>query len=171
MSKTRQRFLERKKKRHEARKREAWEAAHTFWSQGTRSRRGNPNATCMFEVRFAKEFEGATAQCRMCSTVHIYGSPMTSMGTGRARWMTAAVYGESVIEPESIETIELEDGKEVRLVGHAQWCSDGSKALYGARGVWQGPGKIAWYMSGRRGVWHLCQSTLAAKYVRSYGKQ
>ena len=160
MSKTRQRFMEKKKAKREARAYDKWWREHTFWC-----------LNCKFEVRFRYATEGSQAVCRRCKTQHIFGAPMTSMGAGRARWMTVAVYGESVLGPESVETVELANGKEVRLVDHAQWCSDKSRPLYGCKGVWQGPGKIAWYMSGRRGVWHLCQSSAAAQYVRSYGRQ
>ena len=152
--------MERKRERREARAYDKWWSEHTFWCQGTRN--GKP---CRFEVRFRVQAEGVQAVCRRCDTVHVYGQPMTSTGPASARWMTQAVYSESVPEPESVEVVELvsEEGskKEVRLVDHAAWCSDKSKPLYGSRGEWNGAGKIVWRMGGR--FWHTCLSSQAGR--------
>jgi hypothetical protein len=170
MSKTRQRFQAKKKARRKQRADDAYEAAHSFWCKGLIEGR-NGLKECKWQVMFRHKAEFAKAVCRRCGQLHIYGSPMTSNGPASERWMTVEQAAESVLPAESVETVETPEGKEIKLVDHAAWCSDRSKALYGCRGVWQGPGKVAWYMSCRRGVWHLCQSTLAAQYVRSYGKQ
>ena len=160
MSKQRDKFMAAKKAKREQRADDKWHREHTSWCQGTRN--GKP---CLFEVRFRAEAEGVTAVCRRCDTVHVYGRPMTSTGPASPRWMTQAVYSESVPEPEAVEVVELvsDEGstKEVRLMDHASWCTNRGKDLYGARGEWNGAGKIVWRMGGR--FWHTCLSSQAGR--------
>lgn len=159
-SPTRKKFYAKRKQVRAARQRAEYLEQHTFWCKGFREVRGEL-VSCKWEVRFRTKAEGVTAVCRRCNTVHVYASPMTSSGPAGERWMTQAEYSESVPEPETVEVVELAEGKEVRLVDHAAWCSDRSKALYGARGEWQGAGKIVWRMGGR--FWHTCLSSQAGR--------
>jgi len=152
MSKTRERFMRLKKAKREERAYDKWWAEHHFYC-----------LNCKFEVRFRYGVEGENAVCRRCKTNHIYGQPMTSLGPAGARWLTMEQYGESVLEPEAVEVVELQEGgKEIRLVDHAQFCGAKGKPIYGCKGVWKRAGRIDWYMPGRRGVWHSCVSSIAA---------
>ncbi len=162
MSKTRQRFIEVKKAKRQQRADDAYERAHSFWCQGRIEGRDGLKP-CKWQVMFRHEAEGAKATCRRCGTLHIFDQPMTATGFGPARWMTEAEYRESVPEPESIQVIEVEDDKVVRLTGHAAWCNNRDKDLFGATGTWSGRGKIIWRMGGR--FWHTCLSSQAASDI------
>lgn len=165
MSKTREVFYERKRSVREARRYDKWLAEHEFACIGLRRRHGKENQPCGFPVRFSKEEEGQRSVCRYCKTHYVYAKPMTSEGFGRAQWMTKEAYDESVPAPDSVEVIETHEKNIVALVGHAKFCHDRSKPLIGCKAVWRGSGDIAWYLPGRSGMWHRCQSTAAARDI------
>jgi len=163
-SPTRLRFKARKRKAREGRQYDVWWKQHHFWCKGLRRRNGRMKQ-CAFEVRFTHEVEATKATCSFCHTVHIYGRPMTSGGYGELRWMTMEEYDESVPDTDAVEVIETHEGDIVALVSHAKWCHDRSKPLIGCKAVWRGSGDIAWYMPGRRGMWHRCQSSTTARDI------
>jgi len=147
------------------RKEALWLSEHEFACTALRRRHGKENQVCGWPVRFSQERKDEHARCRYCKTEFIYAQPMTSGGLGREQWLTMEDYGESVPSPETVEVIETHEGDIVALVGHAKWCHDRSKPLIGCKAVWRGSGDIAWYMPGRRGMWHRCQSTATARDI------
>ncbi len=159
MSKTRQRFMARKRRRREARAHDKWQVDHHFACQKIRRRHGTMKA-CGFPVYFRKLYEGAGAYCRYCRQAYTYATP--SMGYGRLQWLTVEEAAELVLPAEALVERTVEGEREVAIVDHAQFCSDRTMPLIGLTGTLTKPGRVEWKDFGKR-IMHVCFSSEAGR--------
>ena len=160
MSKTRQRFMERKKAKRDHRKYLAWQAEHHFPCEKLRRRHGEMKA-CEFPVYFRKLHEGVRAQCRYCGQEYTYAKPSMGLYT-RPRWLKVEEAAELVLPAEAVVERTVQGERQVAIVDHAQFCSDKTVPLIGLIGVLTKPGRVEWKDFGKRIV-HVCFSSEAGR--------
>ena len=169
MSRTRKRFLERKKAKREQRRIEAHLDKHSFFCMGPNKRRSqhedDNRTTCGWRVTFRKKYQGSLASCLKCSQVFAYdGNPP------HGKWMRLEVYEAKLAAGEIIEAgdwdvepkpIGLEQKPMIRkppkAAGeHLRSCRNKSFPLLGLKPTACSDGRLMWYAKGKRGARHTC---------------